>query len=85
MGSPKVYNKRLPGIYVVNSDGTVRIWHKKHQGKMETIPSGGGDVKMWEIFSRHTLDSLVPVKQLFKGRSEGKTAFHNITSSKELN
>lgn len=40
---------------------------KKHQGKMETIPSGGGDVKMWEIFSRHTLDSLVPVKQLFKG------------------
>lgn len=34
---------------------------------METIPSGGGDVKMWEIFSRHTLDSLVPVKQLFKG------------------
>lgn len=46
-----------------------------------TSASGGGGVKMWEIISRHTLDPLVPVKQLFS-RSESKTAFHNISSSK---
>ncbi len=50
-----------------HSDGRVRIWHKEHESMdpsclASTVQAGGGGVKVWGIFSWHTLGPLVPIE-----------------------
>ncbi len=51
-----------------HSDGRVRIWCKEHESMDPSClvsmlqAAGGGGVKVWGIFSWHTLGPLVPIE-----------------------
>lgn len=50
-------------------DGQVRIWRKQHESMdpsclVSTVQAGGGGVKVWGLFSWHTLGPLVPISSL---------------------
>ncbi len=66
----KLDNRRLAKwcrFLLQHSDGRVRIWCKKHESMdpsclVSTVQAAGGCVKVWGIFSWHTLVPLVPIE-----------------------